>query len=257
MTGFFIKKAFFDGWDNLLTLALFNIGYVVIIVMILAAPTLSPSSLPVTLTLLLISIFLFYLYSGGVARFLGELSFDRGPELRQFFTYVRKTWRTSVTLASITSIQLIVLAIGFPFYLSMGGVFAMAALSILFWVSVLWYLVSLWVYPVSVQLETSVKMQLKKSLILFLDNSGFTLFLAIYTLFNFAFSVATAFLIPGFAGIRLSRQIALKLRMYKYDYLEEHPNSQKQPIPWGALLVEEREKIGRRSLKGMVFPWKD
>ena len=257
MTGFFIKKAFFDGWDNLLNLALFNIGYVVIIVMRLAAPTLAPASLPVTLTLLLISIFLFYLYSGGVARYLGELSFDRGPELRRFLDYVKKTWRTSVTLAAITSVQIIVLAIGFPFYLSMGGVFAMAALSILFWVSVLWYLVSLWVYPVSVQLETSVKMQLKKSLILFLDNSGFTLFLAFYTLFNFAVSVVTAFLIPGFAGIRLSRQVALKLRMYKYDYLEEHPNSEKQPIPWRALLMEEQEKIGRRSLKGMVFPWKD
>ena len=30
MIGFFIKKAFFDGWDNLIGLVLFNIGYIVV-----------------------------------------------------------------------------------------------------------------------------------------------------------------------------------------------------------------------------------
>ena len=30
MKGFFIKKAFFDGWDNLIGMVLFNIGYLAI-----------------------------------------------------------------------------------------------------------------------------------------------------------------------------------------------------------------------------------
>jgi len=257
MIGFFIKKAFFEGWDNLLSLGLLNLGYVLIIVATLAAPMAAPSSVSITLILLLLCIFAFYFYTGGVARFLAELIFDRSPELRNLLHYAVGLWRTSATLATITGVQLIVLAIGFPFYFSMGGVFAMAALSILFWVSVLWLLVSLWVYPVSVQLESSVKMQLKKSLILFLDNTGFSVFLGCYIMFNFFLSIVTAFLIPGFSGIQLAQQVALKLRLYKYDYLEEHPQREKMKIPWEALLMEEKEKIGRRSLKGMLFPWKD
>ena len=31
MIGFFIKKAFFDGWDNLIGMVLFNLGYIVAI----------------------------------------------------------------------------------------------------------------------------------------------------------------------------------------------------------------------------------
>lgn len=257
MIGFFIKKAFFDGWDNLLTIALFNLGYVAIILAFLASPMAFPRSLPAALVLVLLCVFLFYFYSGGVARFLGEIAFDRRPELRDFLTYCREAWKTSLTLAVITSVQVIVLAVGFPFYLSMGGILATVALSILFWGSVLWWLVSLWVYPVSIQLETTVKLQLKKSLILFLDNTGFTVFIAFYTLINFFLSVITAFLVPGFSGIHYSRQIALKLRMYKYDYLEENPRVSKKNIPWTALLEEEKEKMGRRTAKGMLFPWKD
>jgi hypothetical protein len=257
MIGFFIKKAFFDGWDNLLILALLNLGYIIIIVAVLAAPTAFPTSLSATLLLLLACVFLFYFYSGGVARYTAELAADRSPELRNFLQYCRESLKTSAALAGITGVQLIILSVGFPFYLSVGGIFSMIALSILFWVSVLWWLVSLWVYPVSMQLETSVKLQLKKSAILFLDNTGFTIFLGFYSLFNFFFSIVTAFLIPGFAGIRLSRQIALKLRMYKYDYLEENPGADKKNIPWSALLIEDKEKMGRRTFKGMIFPWKD
>ena len=31
MTGFFIKKAFFDGWDNLISLVVLNLGYLVVL----------------------------------------------------------------------------------------------------------------------------------------------------------------------------------------------------------------------------------
>ncbi|MFO7849418.1 MAG: hypothetical protein R6V67_05620 [Spirochaetia bacterium] len=257
MIGFFIKKAFFDGWDNLLTIALFNLGYVVIIVALLASPMAVPGSASAAIFLVLLCVFLFYFYTGGVAMFLGEITYDRRPEFRDFFSYCLETWKTSITLAVITSIQLIVLIVGFPFYLSMGGVLATGALSILFWVSVLWWLISLWVYPVSIQLESSVKLQLKKSLFLFLDNTGFTLFLAFYSLLNFFLSLITAFLVPGFTGIHYSRQIALKLRLYKYDYLEENPKIPSKNVPWETLLAEEKEKMGKRTAMGMLFPWKD
>jgi len=45
--------------------------------------------------------------------------------------------------------------------------------------------------------------------------------------------------------------------MYKYDYLEAEADADRKHIPWDELLYEERESVGNRSLKNMIFPWKD
>ena len=49
----------------------------------------------------------------------------------------------------------------------------------------------------------------------------------------------------------------MKLRLYKYDYLEENPDAKRNDIPWDALLIDERERVGKRTLRGMIFPWKE
>jgi len=43
----------------------------------------------------------------------------------------------------------------------------------------------------------------------------------------------------------------------KYDWLEANPGADRRKIPWDALLIDEREKTGTRSLKNLIFPWKD
>jgi hypothetical protein len=48
---------------------------------------------------------------------------------------------------------------------------------------------------------------------------------------------------------------ALRIRLLKYDWLEENPGRRK--IPWDILLEDEREKTGSRTIKGLIFPWKD
>jgi hypothetical protein len=64
-------------------------------------------------------------------------------------------------------------------------------------------------------------------------------------------------LAPGVGGLLLGQSVALKLLMYKYDWLEENPEGDRKHVPWDELLYEERESVGHRSLKGMIFPWKD
>jgi hypothetical protein len=255
MTGFFLKKAFFDGWDNILTLGVLNIGFVALVVLFLGAPRIAGGSVPLALLLFVAAIFLFFFYSGGVSLYLSEYVFDRSRELRELPGCIARTWRISAVLAAITSVQFVVLTIGFPFYVSLGGVLGLTALAVLFWVSVIWWLIMQWVFPVAAQLDDSIKKQLKKAVILFFDNTGFSIFLGLYTLFNFLVSIPLAFLIPGVSGILYSHQLALKLRMVKYDYLEEH--GQAKSIPWEELLEDEEDKMGRRSLRGMIFPWKD
>ena len=257
MTGFFIKKAFFDGWDNLLTLVALNAGFIVLIVLFLAIPMIASGTAALAIILMVMVVYLFHFFAGGVSMFLGDLTFDRSPEFREFPGYVASVWKLAAVFGTITNVQLLILMIGFPFYISVGGVFGLAALAILFWVSVLWWLITIWIFPVRRQLNTGVKVVLKKSVILFFDNPGFTIFIGVYTIFNFILSVVTAFLVPGISSILYSHQIALKLRMFKYDYLEENPGKNPKEIPWGALLMEEKEKVGPRSLRGMIFPWKD
>jgi hypothetical protein len=85
-------------------------------------------------------------------------------------------------------------------------------------------------------------------------------------------SLFLAFLAPGFAGVALAQNVALKLRLVKYDWLEARGDSVEagetagplrgifgrgRAVPWKELLAEEAELVGKRTLKGMIFPWKD
>ena len=90
-----------------------------------------------------------------------------------------------------------------------------------------------------------------------LDNLGFSLALALISLFSLFLSILTALMFPGITGILIFYQGALKLRLLKYDYLEKNPGVDKRLIPWEILLEEEKKLVGKRSLKGLIFPWKE
>ena len=63
-------------------------------------------------------------------------------------------------------------------------------------------------------------------------------------------------LVPGVAGMSLAGQDAVKLLMLKYDYIEDNPDCDRKHLPWADILFDEEEKIGPRSFKNMIFPWK-
>jgi len=73
-------------------------------------------------------------------------------------------------------------------------------------------------------------------------------------------------LLPGPASSVLLLTVAFKLRLYKYDFLEKQQQSKTEQegrklrrarIPWDALLAEDRELVGVRTIRGMIFPWKE
>ena len=53
MIGFFIKKAFFDGWDNLISMVVHNLGYLVLLFAFFGVLSLVPSNLPFFLVIIL------------------------------------------------------------------------------------------------------------------------------------------------------------------------------------------------------------
>ncbi len=257
MYSFFIKKVFFDSWDNLLSLIVLNLGFVLLIAGFAYSSLLfNPGSIGFFFSYIVL-IVLFNFYSGGVAGYTKELVYSGSAELKGIFHIAAKEWKQNTALSVITIIEMAVLFVGFPFYLSIGGIPGLIGAVTIFWVALFWALASQYFFPVGFQLQGGLKKQVKKSFLIFFDNTGFTIFLGIHTIFLFVVSIATAFLIPGISVVILSHQIALKLRLYKYDYLEENPDAQRRSIPWEALLMEEKEKTGTRSLKGMIFPWKE
>jgi uncharacterized membrane protein YesL len=151
----------------------------------------------------------------------------------------------------------LIFTVALPTYIRMGNILGIIAGGLLFWLSVLWLLASQYYFPVRNRLDTNLKKVLRKSLLLCFDNTGFTLVLGLGTLLMLILSGFTAFLFPGIGSILLWHQVGLKLRLYKYTYLEEHPEAKRQKIPWDTLLQDERERVGPRTLRGMIFPWKE
>lgn len=257
MTGFLIKKAFFDFWDNLLKVVMINIGFVVLMGIGVWGPYLLRANLLPAFIVFFITVTAFHIYIGAASMFLKRIVDYESPTIRELFTYFTEVWKSGLFLSFITTAQVLLLVIGFPFYLSVGGMLGIGALSIIFWASIAWWLASQYFFAIRARLDTKIGKIFKKSFIVFVDNTGFSIFLGLATVAIFIISVLTAFLLPGFAGIIIWHQAAFKLRLYKYDHLEENPNANKKKIPWNKLLKEDRERVGKRSLRGMIFPWKE
>lgn len=257
MFGFLIKKTFFDMWDNMISIVLMNLGFIACIALVVYLPYLLSFNTVLAYAGLALGLYAFNIYAGAVSMMVGDIADYKRCEFKDFLPSLRSAFGCSSVLTLITCVQLLVALVGFPFYSQMGGIFGLLALSVLFWISLVLWLGLQYFFPVRKRLDKNMKKILKKSFIIFFDNTGFSIGLALGSLVIVAVSVFTALLLPGIATLFLWQQVAAKLRLLKYDYLEQNPDANRKRIPWSALLVEEREKVGPRTLKGMIFPWKE
>jgi len=260
MIFFLMKKAFFDGWDNLIRVVLLNLGFLVIIALIMTLPFLPfVTSLVMAFVLAIPGLLLFFLYLGFISHLLRDLSDYKTPEYKESFEVFKKNFKNYLFFGLINIVVIILTSISFPFYLRMGGIMGSLGAGLIFWVVFIWLGSIQYFFPLQSRMGGGIVKNIKKSVLFFLDNPGFSLFLMIYSLLLTALSVATAMLIPGITGVLLLHQDAVRLRLYKYDFLEEqgNPTSRGVKIPWDALMADDRESVGPRSLKGMIFPWKE
>jgi uncharacterized membrane protein YesL len=257
MNFFLIKKTFFDMWDNMLVVFMLNVGFVLVVAGALYIPFLMSFNIVLAYIGAAFGIAIFFLYSGAASLVARNMVDYQPTTFKEFGGYFKETWKQSLLLSAITIIQLFIVLVAFPFYASMGGIIGIAALALIFWVSVIWWIASQFYYPVRARLNESFKKIIKKSFILFFDNTFFTLALGIGTVAILFISGFTAFLLPGISSILIWHQAGLKLRLLKYDYLEENPEANRKKIPWDALLIDEKERVGQRTLRGMIFPWKE
>lgn len=258
MFGFLIKKSFFDLWDNFLPAILLNLGFIVIIAIPLVLPSVAVAAGPVvSMVVLAFGVLVTFVYLGGVYALAGEVTDYAAPGWTTFIDGVRSYLPVTLVFGGIFILHAVLLSIAIPVYSALGNMFGLLALAFLFWMSVIWLLSAQYILPVRGRLDKNVGKVLKKSFLLSFDNALFTIGVALGGVFIVVVSVFTAFLFPGIAGLAIWYHTAVKLRVYKYDYLEEHPEERGNPLPWDALLYDDRDRVGTRTLRGMIFPWKE
>jgi uncharacterized membrane protein YesL len=261
MTGFFIKKAFYDGWDNLLQIVLINFFVILIALGGFSMARALADSPYIALSIIAVTIIAEFTLAFAISAVMARAASYRSFSFKDFFADLASTWKHGLLFGVIICALVFALTLAFPYYLGLGNFIGFVIATTLFWVVLLVALSLQWFIPIRTQLDTNFMKCLKKSFIIFFDNPGFSVFMFFYSLVLAALSLVMVFLAPGVAGILLGYNDAFHLRMYKYDWMEAHPEldfkQARKAIPWDELIENDRDIVGTRSLRSFIFPWKD
>ncbi|MGD9938900.1 MAG: hypothetical protein AB7T74_03760 [Clostridia bacterium] len=257
MIRFFIHKAFFDGWDNLFKLAALNVGFLLASGVFILGPDIAGAPLPLILTGFLLTLAASGIWWSACVHALSRVADYQEVGIQEIRQALREGLVPGLQFSAMAAALVVILAVAFPFYLGRSDALSIVALGIIFW-SALGAMLTLQYYlPLQARLGGGFRKNLRKSFFLMMDNPLFSLFMLVYNALVLVASMFLAFLIPGPAALALNLDVAVKLRLYKYDWLEANPDSRGKKIPWFELLAEDKERVGKRTLKGMIFPWKD
>jgi len=253
---FCIKKTFFNMWDNMLDIFLMN---VVMILLVCSLGLLLGMAYPVPY-LFFICLFSGFLllnfYLGAVSRYTMDISDHAKGGIKIFLQYLISSWKQSI-VSSVIMFLLLELAVDIiPYYFSSESIVSLIIMLLLFQVWIIIFLSGLFYLPVSFRLTSKIRKSIQASILLLFENRGFTFYMLFGIIIILFISLLFLFLLFGPATIMLWINVCVKLRLYKYDYLEKHPLANKKKIPWPELISKDEELIGERTLRGLIFPWK-
>ncbi len=264
MFGFIIKKNFCDGWDNLYSVVISNLvflftGIGLVFLNGLAARVESELLVLVTLifSVVVLSIIVFA-YSDTAAHIA---NFD-GIHLLDFFKAFPGAIKDGALFGLMNSAVFLISGYSIRYYIfESGTLFGFGLGCLIFWIDFFYVLAMQWFVPIRALMHNNFRKCFKKSFIILFDNTGFSLLMAVYNLILMALSVVTIGFFPSMSGLTISSTNALRILLYKYDYLEEHPElktkKERRQIPWNDLLLEDRNILGPRPIRSFLFPWKD
>jgi hypothetical protein len=257
MIRFFIHKAFFDGWDNLFKLAALNVGFLLGSGIFILVPDFMKAPGPIVVSGFLLALLAICIWWSACVHALAWVADYQDLGIQEIRSALREGLVPGLQFSAMAAGLVVILGVAFPFYLGRSDVLSIVALGIIFWSALGAMLTLQYFLPLQARLGGGLRKNLRKSFYLMMDNPLFSLFLLVYNTLVLALSMFLAFLAPGPAAVALNLNVAVKLRLYKYDWLEANPDSRGKKIPWFELLADDRERVGKRTLKGMIFPWKD
>ncbi|WP_147614171.1 hypothetical protein [Treponema pectinovorum] len=267
MIAFFLKKNFCDTWDNLLFIILSNLipaGVIVLSYFSITSADAINHYLPNGVFIIAAGILSSVLFAWGAnARKIADFN---SPTWSLFFSSLKNTFFTGFIFGFLSAILILVVRIAFSFYLGMylkdGKAFALLFAALIGWFSFIVLMAMQWFIPLYfLQEENNFVKCLKKSFIVYFDNASFSFFVLLNNIILLVLTIFTFSLIPGLNGITLCNMNACRLRLYKYDWFEAHPeyleDKIKRPeVPWEELLKDDKESLGQRKLSSFLFPWK-
>lgn len=259
-------------WDNILTIIILNIGFIIFILTGLAIEyailyvlkyliqEVNPLiGLALGHFIYLPVVCLFSIYAGAVSCVTKDIADYKKPGFKSFMNYVKQTYKSSLIFGILNFLLL--------FFLLMAGIYYLDAMDnllnpiiffFLTWLFLFWLAASQYFFALQSMFDKKVMKNIKKMMMLLLDNTGFTLFtLLLGTIIILGVSVLTFFMLFGFSTVLLWYNVALKLRMYKYEYLEKNRQASRRKIPWKKLLLDEKKLVGARTVKSLLFPDRD
>lgn len=258
MIGFFIKKSFFDGWDNFFSLVLQNLIYIGLTLLTLCALYFLGAESQVLFYLFVsLSVLLFSISLGGTAEAAKNISCYSSDIWGAYIKGIGRNIKHSLFFFFILICLFIIYSITIPFYNSEESLIGLLLSVVMIWVTVFFVMALPYYFPLMTTFPDDGPVKtMKKAFLVSFDNPLRSLFLLLHILFDGVVSVIAVGIVPGVSGIMLSGSVMTKLIMKKYDYLEENPGKTKKDINWDELLKEEKDTVGVRTLKGMIFPWK-
>lgn len=274
MYGFLFKKNFCDGWDNLFSVVVINVLFLISMVGIILLSSFATSRLAddasatnlvfmlIQTAILFLGLFIFNIFDFAYGELAQKIANFEGIHFLDFFKRISGVLLDAFLFSLLIIIVVFVSAYSLVFYIfqqqSLIGLFVGA---LLFWLDIFIALALQWFVPIRSTFHNKFGKCLKKCFIILMDNTGFSIIMALYNLLLLALSILPIGFFPSLAGISISKHNAFRLRMYKYDYLEEHPElktpKERRNIPWEELIFEDREALGSRKLRSFLFPWKE
>jgi hypothetical protein len=253
---FLVKKTFFDMWDNLFPVFILNICMIILVALLLLVPTFVEFT-GITFFLYIVgSLVILNFYIGAVYKYtLGISDYETGS-IKDFILSIIHSWKENLASSLLMIGSGAIILVGLPYYfLSQSYLFIVFGV-ILMWVCITIFAAGLYFFPVSFRLKKNILQSIRISIAFVLENVVFTGFVLLVFILLIPLSLLLLLMFPGPVGMILWINECFKIRLYKYDYLKENPGADKKKIPWKDLIRSDVEKVGERTLRGMIFPWK-
>lgn len=294
----FIKKNFFDGWENIgnvIVANLLQIPFIGLIVLVLVKKEfkgpltffeiINESEVDgpfyffqtdltkdyltnfdiIKAAIIFLSVFLAVVFAAAYAKSAFSISNYESVKAGDYFKNIGWAFKETAGLGLVIACIVMSFIVGIPVYLyqyfHLGQMYGLILAGILFCFLVTMLLALQWFVALKVNFGFDFKKTFSKCFVILFDNFGFSVFMAFYSAVFFALSCLLLFFMPGLCGINLGYINALKLRLYKYDWLDQHKDlknaKDRKNVPWDALLKEDKDILSKKSLKTMLMPWKD
>ena len=260
MIWFFLKKNFFDAWDNLLSMVLYNL---IALALYFAAYFFAKGLLDYPLASMLVGAFfllLLIVFLFAVNKTMAKFADFKFVSFKETLLELPSVIKDALLFVALIAILIFLACVGIPFYLRLGGMIGIFLAAVVFWLLLFSVLALQWFLPIKSQLNDPFIKSIKKCFLIFFDNAFFSIFMLVFALILLVISLFTGTILPGFSGIILAYNNAFRLRLYKYDWLDEHKDiplkQARKQIPWAELLEEDNDTLGPRDLKSLIFPWK-